>query len=118
MHREIVCPKTTAGTRAALHLNGVCVGDLLVQGCDTSWTYGIFRPTEAFSRFATVFGRWSLLMHEDERLPITREVSHELCEIERLMDTIHARVYFPDHDVWHEVAQLNIDGSLIEWKEV
>jgi hypothetical protein len=105
------------GTRAVLHLNGTGVGDITVTGWDASWTYGHFAPGEAFGQFATIFGRWSLLMHEDEHEPLSHAASEALRDAERLMDTVHARVYFPDEDSWHEVAQLNIDGGLIEWKE-
>ena len=101
-----------------LHLNGVAVGAIVIQGHDTSWTYGQFKPLEAFGEFAAIFGRWSLLMHDDEHQPLTTAAAHELREAEQAMDSLRARVHFPDDNVWHEVAELNIDGTLIEWKEV
>jgi hypothetical protein len=106
------------GTHATLHLNGSAVGAIVVQGHDTSWTYGQFQPLAAFGPFAPIFGTWSLLMHDDEHQPLTIAAAHELREAERAMDSLRARVHFPDDDVWHDVAQLNIDGTLIEWKEV
>jgi hypothetical protein len=110
--------KTHRGAHAMLHLNGSAVGAIKVQGHDTSWTYGQFEPLAAFGEFAPIFGRWSLLMHDDEHQPLTCAAAHELREAERAMDSVRARVHFPDDDAWHDVAQLNIDGSLIEWKEV
>ncbi len=109
---------THKGAHATLHLNGSPVGAIVVQGHDTSWTYGMFEPMAAFGEFAAIFGRWSLLMHDDEHQPLTTAAAHELREAERVMDTLRARIHFPDADSWHEVAQLNIDGTLIEWKEV
>ena len=109
---------THKGTHATLHLNGSAVGDIVVQGHDTSWTYGQFKPLDAFGEFAPIFGRWSLLMHDDEHQPLTTAAAYELREAERAMDSLRARIHFPDVDAWHEVAQLNIDGTLIEWKEV
>lgn len=118
MQLEKPTAKIHKGAHATLHLNGSAVGAIIVQGQDTSWTYGEFQPLAGFGRFAPIFGRWSLLMHDDEHQPLTIAAAHELREAERAMDTLRARIYFPDHDVWHNVAQLNIDGPLIEWKEV
>jgi hypothetical protein len=106
------------GTHATLHLNGSAVGAITVQGQDTSWTYGEFHPVAAFGQFAPIFGRWSLLMHDDEQLPLSIAAAYELREAEKAMDLLRVRVYFPEDNVWHDVAQLNIDGTLIEWKEV
>src|SRR3982750_3508519 len=114
---ERIHPQTTRGTRATLHLNGTCVGDIEVYGGDASWAYGRFTPGESFGDFAPVFGRWSLLMHADEREPLSRAASEELREAERQMDAVKARVFFPGGGGGDEVAQLNIGGDLIEWKE-
>lgn len=110
-------PRAVKGARGVLHLNGTRVGDVVVYGWDASWTYGRFTPGDAFGRFATIFGRWSLLMHADEREPLSRAAAEELREAEQQMDAVKARVFFPDDEDWHDVAQLNIDGDLIEWKE-
>lgn len=118
MDRYTTSSKAAKGARATLHLNGTPVGSIRVKGFDTSWTYGHFEPHDAFAAFAPVFGRWSLLMHDDEHKALDGAAAIELRETEREMDALHARVYFPDDDSWHEVAQLNIDGTLIEWKEV
>ncbi len=106
------------GDHATLYLNGKAVGAIRVKGWDASWTYGQFEPCEAFGPFATLFGRWSLIMHEDESEPLNPAAAQALREAEAAMDALHARVYFPDKQSWHEVAQLNIDGGTIEWKEV
>jgi hypothetical protein len=116
--RERNIPTVSKGTRACLHLDGEHVGDVVIKGWDASWTYGVFEPAEAFAAFAPVYGGWSLLMHEDEHRPLDPAAAEALREAERRMDRIRARVYFPDYDAWHDVAQLNIDGGLIEWKEV
>lgn len=117
MLNEHASTKTVRGTRGELHLNGRRVGDISVAGWDASWTFGRFEPGDDFSAFAPVFGRWSLLMHEDEAEPLSRAASEELRDAEREMDAIRARVFFPADGIWHDVAQLNIDGELIEWKE-
>jgi len=101
-----------------LYLNGILVGWITVQGLDTSWTFGRFEPRAAFSDFAPIFGRWSLLMHIDEELPLDGAAAIELSQTEREIDALRPRVCFSGEDAWHEVAELNIDGTLIEWKEV
>src|SRR3954464_5933479 len=101
VYRENIHPSTMPGTRAVLHLNGTYVGDIHVKGWDTSWTYGTFTPAESFSEFATIFGRGSLLMHEDESLPLRRDIARELRDAELHMDELRARVYFPDDGMWH-----------------
>ena len=50
---------------AELFINGELVGNILVQGTEDSWSHGRFRPEAAFSRYAPLFGRWSLLLHAD-----------------------------------------------------
>ena len=56
-------------------------------------------------------------MHEDEHAPLSEAASQELRDAEQQIDRIRVRVHFPDCGVWHDVAQVNIDGGLIEWKE-
>lgn len=107
----------TKGTEAILYLDGRPAGAVVVQGWDASWTYGQFSPGDEFSAFAPIFGRWSLLMHEDEAEPLSAAAAEALREAERLMDRVRARIYFPTDDAWHDAAQINIDGNLIEWKE-
>jgi hypothetical protein len=100
---------------AQLYLNDDLVGDIDVQGVETAWHFGTFRPNEAFSRYAPHFGRWALLMHEDEHLGIGRELSQELREAEIAIDRLAARLHYPEKDQWRRIMQLNIDGPLIEW---
>ncbi len=108
-----------AGAEAScrLYLNDKVVGTVKVRGCEASWHYGDFEPGEEFKEFATVFGRWSLLMHADDGSRLSQAASEELREAEYDMDRLRAQVYFPDREEWRKVAQLNIDGGLIEWKE-
>ncbi|HEX8911879.1 MAG TPA: hypothetical protein VF796_05935 [Humisphaera sp.] len=106
------------GAAAHLHIDGKLVGTIEVTGWDSTWTHGRFTPTDGFAPYATVFGRWSLLMHEDEHAPLHGAAQAALADTERQIDMLHVRVYFPKEDQWHEVRQLNIDGGTVEWKEV
>jgi hypothetical protein len=105
------------GKHLRLQLNGIEVGTILVRGGDASWGFGDFTPLPAFADFATVFGRWSLLMHADdpgERL--SREAGDALREAENAIDAIHAALCSESMEQSHPLAQVNIDGPLIEWK--
>ena len=105
------------GTVGTLFLNGREVGEVVVQGWDSSWTHARFTPGPGFSDFAAIYGRWSLFMHEDEHAPLHESASAALADSEREMDSIHAKVFFEAEHLWHEIRQLNIDGELAEWKE-
>lgn len=105
------------GTTARLHLNGRDVGGIVVEGWRDGGTVGRFAPGEAFSPFANLFGRWSLLMHEDEDRPLHAVAQSALADAERQMDALHVRVHYPDPDVWVDVRQVNIDGTMVEWVE-
>jgi hypothetical protein len=107
----------TVTRRAELYLNDERVGDVTVQGTEDSWSHGLFEPGERFSKFAPLFGGWSLMMHADgayERL--SKAAAEELRQIEFEIDRLHAKLHFPDGDEWVTCSQLNIDGLLIEWK--
>ena len=100
-----------------LILNGQEVGQVEVMCDDGPWRFGRFLPGENFVEFASVFGRWSLLMHaDDDRGRRTREAAIELRELENAIDLLHAALQDNDHPA-HEIRQLNIDGPLIEWWE-
>jgi hypothetical protein len=102
---------------ARLYINGEPVGGVLVQRVDPSWSYGRFRPDEAFATYAPLIGRWSLLMHaggQYERL--TSEVGDKLRRAEFEIDRLHAEIHLLDGDERVTCSQLNIDGSMIEWK--
>jgi hypothetical protein len=101
---------------AILYLNDKYVGRVKVHGWETSWGYGDFEPNEDFAPFAPIFGRWSLLMHEDEGERLTPDASEELQQAEVVLDTLRARLHFAAVDEWMELGQVNIDGPLIEWK--
>ena len=112
-------PKTYVppiGACARLLINGNDVGQIVVQGWDSSWAFGRFSPHDSFSQYAPVFGLWSLLMHDDEESPLHETASAALADAERQMDALHAEVLFAEHDLRIPVGQLNIDGELVEWK--
>jgi hypothetical protein len=103
---------------AHLYLNGNLAGTVHVHGSEDAWYHGHFEPADGFSAFATVFGRWSLLLHaEDGQDRQSREALDELRKLEYEMDAIEVRLFFPDKQEWHKAIQLNIDGPLVEWKE-
>jgi hypothetical protein len=109
---------TPRGSRAVLHLNGEPVGDVLIKGWDGSWGYGNFLPGERFSEYAPLYGLWSLLMHADEAdEKLSDAASQELSRAENSLDAIKSKLFFPKNQQWVNVAQLNIDGDLLEWKE-
>ena len=103
-----------------LYLNDEPVGDVVVLRTEDSWSHGTFLPGEGFSKYAPVFGRWSLLMHADagggERL--SAAASEELRRTEYEIDRLRAKLHFRGKGEWVTCAQLNIDGPLIEWKTV
>jgi hypothetical protein len=107
----------TIVSRAELFLNGEKVGTVNVRGWESSWGIGDFEPDDAFSPFAPVFGEWAMLMHEDADARLSPAASEELNAAERAMDSIRARLFFPDRNEWRDVRQINIDAELIEWKE-
>jgi hypothetical protein len=106
------------GAKAQLFLDGQCVGDVAVVSSSAGWGFGEFRPNETFSKFAMLFGRWSLLLHaqgEGERL---NEAAHEaLRDAEQAMDGVRAKLFELSRQTWHPVGQINIDAGLVEWKE-
>jgi hypothetical protein len=103
--------------QADLHLNGVVVGTVVVEGITDSWTYGKFTPNLDFGAFAQLFGVWSLLIHEDDGRDHTpREALDELAKAETAIDRVAAELHWRDSDERTCISQLNIDGELIEWK--
>ena len=108
----------TEGTEAHLYLNSVHAGIVIARRHDHAWAFGDFTPTDQFATFAPLYGRWSLLMHADagdERL--SREAAEELRETERAMDCLKASFFVPSTGEWCKLAEINIDGPLIEWRE-
>jgi hypothetical protein len=104
---------------AKLYINGDHVGDVAVQGTEGSWSHGHFRPREEFSKFAPLFGRWSLMMHAGGVYePLTAAASAELRLVECGIDRLKARLAFEASGTHVACAQLNIDGPLIEWKSM
>src|SRR4051794_8457927 len=102
-----------------LFLRNKDVGEVRSRGQADSWSFGDFEPNKEFGEFATLFGSWSLLMHaEEDDARISEAASDELRRAERAIDQLRARIYFAEQDQWVSVAQLNIDGKMIEWKAI
>ena len=111
-------PATHAG-EATLYINDEPVGVVLIRRIRPSWSYGEFRSADAFATFAPRFGCWARLMHTGhpyERL--TDAVSDSLRHAEFEIDHLHARLHLVDRNEWITCAQLNIDGTMIEWKSM
>lgn len=101
---------------AQLYLNGRPVGTVQAEASSDAWGWGTFTPSEEFSRFATLFGSWSLLIHEDDdRDRSSYEVLDELRAAEIAIDRIKAELAWTDSQERTPLRQLTIDGSLIEW---
>jgi hypothetical protein len=103
--------------RAQLYLNDALVGDVVIEGRGHSWSYGRFQPHPNFSAFAMLFGRWSMLMHEENDGRLGPAASDELRQTECEIDRLNARLFIVDDQKWVKCAQLNIDSEMIEWKE-
>lgn len=106
------------GATAELYLQGVPVGEVEVKGWNANWGFGNFKPNAAFSHYAPIFGRWSLLMHaqaDDERMD--KATAEELSRAERQLDALRAKLRFPKVDQWVDVAELAISNELLEWRE-
>jgi hypothetical protein len=102
---------------ARLYINDQAVGEVTVQRRGASWSHGQFVPGSAFEKFAPLFGRWARLIHDDGKYAaLSEEVSEGLRHIEFDMDRLHAKVHLISTDEWVMCTQLNIDGSMIEWK--
>src|SRR5688572_11734438 len=102
-------------TRGHLYLDRCFVGDVAVRRRADAWGLGEFRPAPGFSRFAPLYGAWSLLMHADGDGRLSPEAADELRKTERTMDRIHAEILLDERHEWRRVRQLNIDGPMIEW---
>ena len=111
-------PTGGGGGEVTLYLEGQPVGVVAVKGRDSSGGFGDFTPNGQFASYAPAFGLWSLLMHaEDAGERLSRAASSELATAESALDAIKARLFFPATRRWVEVAQLTIDGELLEWRE-
>ncbi len=103
---------------AILLLNGEPVGTVHARRWDTSWGFGEFCPSEAFSNYAPMYGMWSLLMHaDDETAALSRDTIEELAKAEAMLASIRAQLVFVADQHRIDVAELTIDGDQLEWKE-
>jgi hypothetical protein len=105
--------------KGRLYLNDKDVGSITIRGWQSSWGFGEFIPNDQFSHFAQIFGTWSLLMHaEDDQARLSPEAAEELRRAECAIDALHAQLFLPETNEWRRIGQINIDGGLIEWKEL
>jgi len=102
---------------ARLFIEGKEVGRVMIKSRADSWGFGDFVPADDFADFASLFGSWSLLMHAiDGEKRLSRDASEELRQAERLLDSLHVKMFIERDAEWLDLSQVNIDGSLIEWK--
>jgi hypothetical protein len=102
---------------ARLRINGIDVGRVTVQSFADSWGFGQFEPGAGFAEFAPLFGNWSLLMHaDDDEARLSPAASEELRRAEFAIDALRAQLLLDQTGDTIDVGQLNIDGSLVEWK--
>ena len=101
---------------AELYLNGCLVGRIRIKRLMGAWGFGEFVPTRAFAAFRAVYDQWALLMHTDAEGPLNGSTALALSQVEFAMDRIHGQLLLDNGD-WRAIAQLTIDGDLIEWEE-
>lgn len=108
---------TAMPATARLFINGKDVGSVELKTLADSWGFGEFTPNAAFSEFAAIFGNWSLLMHaDDDQRQLSAAASEELRAAEYAIDSLRAKLFLEAQNQWVDLAQLNIDGPLVEWK--
>jgi hypothetical protein len=103
---------------ARLFLNDHDVGAIYVKGWDDAWGFGEFEPAEAFARYARHFGTWSRLLHAEHADDCLSDADRAaLRDVEYEIDRLRARLFLADRQEWRPIAQLNIDGPMVEWRE-
>lgn len=110
--------RQTGKMNARLFLNDHDVGLVEVKGWEDAWGFGEFAPGEAFNRYARHFGDWSRLLHAphgDDRL--TDADRDALRKVEYEIDRLHAKLFLVESQEWRPISELNIDGSMVEWRE-
>jgi hypothetical protein len=100
-----------------LWLGGGAVGRMTPCGKNGPWHFGRFAPAPSFGRFAPRFAEWARVMHARSDVPLTDEQRAKLADIERSIDALRAWCAEPGRTSRRRIAQLNIDGEMIEWKE-
>lgn len=111
-------PMGSEGLReAVLWLQGRPVGHVITCGRDGPWHFGRFVPAAGFESIAPLFAAWAQLMRAGGDGPLTTDQRAQLARIERSLDTLRASLLEPGRTARRTIAQLNIDGDLIEWKE-
>ena len=110
--------RMTGNKTARLFLGRHDVGQIEIKGFDDSWGFGEFSPGESFGRYARHFGDWARLLHTphpDDRL--SEADKDALRKVEYEIDRMRARLFLVETNEWRPVAELNIDGPLVEWRE-
>lgn len=101
-----------------LYLDGEHVGDIAIQQWQGAWGMGAFTPRPAFGRFEPIYNEWARLMHADaDSQRLSPRVAKRLRKVESAMYAIRAKLFLVEMRQWRDISILNIDGSLIEWKE-
>ena len=101
-----------------LYLNEQHVGDVEIHGWQNAWGFGLFMPGPRFKTFAPLFERWASLMHSKASVDrLSEDDAAELRKAEIALYAIHAKMHVPEMQQWRQIAILNIDQQLIEWKE-
>jgi hypothetical protein len=103
-------------TLGQLHLNGRYVGDVEIRGWHGPWGIGEFRRRREFDPFAPIYAEWARLMHADADT-LSPETAERLRQLEFQTFAVHAAIWIPSMRQWRAIAILNIDGTMIEWKE-
>ena len=110
--------RKTASSSARLFLNDQDVGTVEVKGWEDAWGFGEFAPGEGFRRYARHFGDWSRLMHTPHADDCLTDADRDaLRKVEYEIDRLHARLLLVESQEWRRIAELNIDGPLVEWRE-
>jgi hypothetical protein len=99
-----------------LHLNGEYVGDVDIRGWHGPWGIGEFAARPAFGQFAPLFAEWSRLMRAGGPT-LSPQTAERLRQIEFQTYALRAALWIVSLREWRTIDILNIDGTMIEWKE-
>ena len=105
-------------TTARLFLDEQDVGEIEVKGWDDAWGFGEFSAGDGFRRYAPHFREWSRLLHGTRPDgALTDADKAALRCVEYQIDRLDARLFLAESGQWRRISELNIDGSLVEWRE-
>jgi hypothetical protein len=102
---------------ATLIINGEEVGQVVPKGTSAGWAFGEFQPLPPFSKYAILFGSWAMFMHEDENVTLVADnIMEELRKAEQAIDSLRAELRWMKDQRVTPITQINIDGTMIEWR--